>query len=192
MIELTDRFTEALVYAVLLHKDQCRKTTDIPYISHLLGVTALVLEDGGDEAQAIAALLHDAVEDQGGLPTLDDIRNRFGERVAHIVDGCTDSCQHPKPPWRQRKEQYLARLPEESPDVWRVSLADKVHNVRAVVSSLRQEGAAVWERFKGGREGTLWYYRLLADFFQRAYPGFMADELARAVAEAERLAEQFP
>ena len=137
---LTNRFEDALQYAARLHANQKRKGTDIPYISHLLAVTALVLEDGGDEDQAIAALLHDAVEDQGGFKRLEEIRSRYGSTVAMIVDGCTDSYQVPKLPWRERKESYLRRLPTEPNEVMRVSLADKLHNANTIRRGLEQSG----------------------------------------------------
>ncbi len=185
---LSSRFEEALVYAARLHARQVRKGTTTPYIAHLLGVASLVLESGGDEDQAIAALLHDAVEDQGGLDTLKEIRSRFGERVAAIVDGCTDAYQLPKPPWRQRKEQYLRRLQDEPEEVRLVSLADKVHNGRAILADLHQDGSTTWKKFKGGKEGTLWYYHALVDVFQGGTPSYLIDELRRVVAEMDRLA----
>jgi GTP pyrophosphokinase len=144
-----------MVYAACLHAGQTRKRTDRPYIGHLLGVTALVLENGGDEDEAIAALLHDAVEDQGGVITLEAIRRKFGDRVARIVEGCTDSFTTPKPPWRQRKEDYLARLRTALPDVRLVSAADKLNNAREILRDYRTEGEAVWARFNGGKDGTL-------------------------------------
>ncbi len=186
--KLSARFTDALAYATELHARQRRKGTDIPYIAHLLGVTALVLEDGGDEDEAIAALLHDAVEDQGGLPTLAAIRERFGDRVAEIVLGCTDAHTHPKPPWYARKERYIAHVRHASPAVRRVSLADKLHNVRAILHDQRQIGDAVFARFAGGKRGTLWYYRALAEVFTETHSGPNAAELDRAVTEMERLA----
>lgn len=185
---LTHRFREALVFAAELHAGQKRKGTHIPYISHLLGVAALVLEDGGDEDQAIAALLHDAVEDQGGMGTLETIRDRFGSRVAAIVEGCTDSFHTPKYPWRERKEQYIAHLYAASPEVRRVSLADKLHNARSILADLRQNGGAIWDRFRGGKGGSLWYYRELLEVFQQTCDGYMVEELARVLAEIERLA----
>jgi (p)ppGpp synthase/HD superfamily hydrolase len=187
MPELSARFEEALVYAARLHIRQKRKTTQIPYISHLLSVTALVLEDGGDEDQAIAALLHDAAEDQGGQATLDEIRKRFGERVAFIVESCSDAFGSPKPPWRDRKESYLAHLREAPADVRRVSLADKVHNARSILVSLQKEGDVVWDRFNGGREGSLWYYRSLVQVFRQTGSDFMTGELERTLAEIESL-----
>ena len=185
---LTERFNQALVYAAQLHNTQVRKGSRVPYISHLLGVAALVLEDGGDEDQAIAALLHDAIEDQGGRETLAEIRNRFGERVARIVDGCTDAYEIPKPPWRERKEAYLQRLQSESSDVYRVSLADKLHNARSLLMNLNKDGRGVWEKFNGGKAGTLWYYRALADTFRELTSGFLLDEFERSVEEIEKIA----
>lgn len=158
-VVLTNRFDTALLYASQVHGGQKRKATKIPYIAHLLGVTALVLEDGGDEDQAIAALLHDAVEDQGGRPRLDDIRARFGEVVAKIVEGCTDAETIPKPEWVERKRRYVKHLRHAPADVCRVSLAlaDKLHNARAILIDFRQDRGALWPRFNGGKGGTLWY-----------------------------------
>ncbi len=182
-MELTNRFEEGLRYAFHLHATQKRKGTQIPYFSHLMSVTALVLENGGDEDQAIAALLHDAVEDQGGRKRLDEIRQRFGPRVADLVDGCTDAYESPKPPWRQRKEAYLARLKNSAPDVHLVSLADKVHNARSLLDNLRQVGHSVWGRFNGGKDGTLWYYQALLAEFKQIQPGGLTDELERTVSD---------
>ena len=184
-IILTERFEEALGYAAHLHALQKRKGTSIPYVAHLLSVTSLVLENGGDEDQAIAALLHDAVEDQGGLPTLQEIRRLFGERVARIVDGCTDAYVHPKPPWRKRKEDYLAHLRHAEADVRLVSLADKLHNARSILRDLRRDGPQSLSRFNGGRSGTLWYYRSLVTIFQELDDSLMVAELAEVVAEIE-------
>ena len=184
----TARFEEALVYATRLHNSQSRKGTDIPYVAHLLAVTALVIEWGGDEEMAIAALLHDAVEDQGGRQTLAEIRRLFGERVARIVDGCTDSYIQPKPPWRKRKEAYIAKLREEPQDVRIVSLADKVHNARSILTDLRRNGISAFDRFNGGREGTLWYYRSLVETFTQVEENPMVADLSRLVAEIELLA----
>jgi (p)ppGpp synthase/HD superfamily hydrolase len=184
---LTRRFQDALVYASELHSRQTRKGSGVPYVAHLLGVASLVLEDGGDEEQAIAALLHDAVEDQGGRATLEDIRRRFGGVVAEIVAGCTDADTVPKPPWRERKERYLAHLRATPPHVRRVSLADKLHNARAIVSDFRREGQAVFGRFSAGRDGVLWYYRALADAFRASGGGFLSEELERTVGELEGL-----
>lgn len=186
---LGPRFEEALVYANHLHAGQGRKRSGVPYIAHLLGVTALVLEDGGDEDEAIAALLHDAVEDQGGLATLEEIRRRFGDRVAGIVAACTDAYDTPKPPWRERKEQYIAAIRMADASARRVSLADKLHNARATLRDLTREGNDVWRRFNGGKEGTLWYYHQLIEVFSAYGSTYLLDTLKRTVAEIERLAD---
>jgi (p)ppGpp synthase/HD superfamily hydrolase len=183
------RFEEALVYAARLHARQLRKNTAIPYISHLLSVTALVIQDGGSEDEAIAALLHDAPEDQGGEAVLDEIRTRFGGQVASIVEVCSDTFEVPKPPWRERKEEHIARLRGAPPEVRRVVLADKLHNARSILRDLRQQGESVWEIFNGGKEGTLWYYRTLLEVLEEASSGYLLDELRRVVAEIERVAE---
>jgi (p)ppGpp synthase/HD superfamily hydrolase len=186
---LGERFDDALVYAVNLHHGQPRKGRNVPYASHLLGVTSLVIEEGGTEDQAIAALLHDAVEDQGGMPTLLDIRERFGEHVGDIVEACTDSFEQPKPPWRERKEAYIAHLPEAPRDALLVSVADKVHNARSILIDLRSEGMSLFDRFKGGRDGVLWYYRTLVTTYRSiGFDSRLVDLLDRTVAEIERLA----
>lgn len=184
-MNLTERFEQALVYAVRLHGDQMRKGTNIPYVSHLLSVAAIVLENGGDEDQAIAGLLHDAVEDQGGLPRLEEIRKLFGEKVAFIVDECTDSYQTPKAPWLERKKQYLDHLPEAPPEVRLVSIADKVHNARSLLATLQKEGPSAWSRFNGGEEGTAWYYNKLVKIYQETGDDYLTKELTRLVAELE-------
>ena len=185
-IPLGPRFREAFLFAAEKHAAQTRKKTSVPYISHLMAVTALVLEAGGDEDQAIAALLHDVVEDCGGHPVLEEVRARFGDRVAKIVDGCTDAYVIPKPAWKQRKLEYLGHLRHADEDTRLVSAADKVHNVRTIVSDYRVEGERVFERFAGRRDGTLWYYRALSDIFQER-PNRLAAELALAVEELEGL-----
>lgn len=179
---LTDRFDDALAYASRIHRDQIRKGADIPYVSHLLGVASIALEAGADEDQAIAALLHDAVEDQGGLARLNDIRNRYGERVAEIVNHFTDTDIEPKPPWRARKEAYIESLSHKPAASLLVSLADKTHNAGAIVADLAAHGSVVWERFTGGRDGSLWYYETLADRFAVLLPGPLADRFAGTVA----------
>jgi hypothetical protein len=186
---LGERFERALQHATRLHAAQTRKGTNIPYVSHLLSVAAIVLEDGGDEDEAIAALLHDAVEDQGGRPTLEEIRSLFGDRVAEIVEGCSDTDVVPKPPWRRRKEIYIEHIRTARPEVLRVSAADKLHNARAILADFRRHGDALWPRFSGAREGTLWYYRtLIAAYRAAGGAGFLVDELDRTVTELERLA----
>jgi (p)ppGpp synthase/HD superfamily hydrolase len=184
---LTDRYAQAVAYASQLHANQTRKTTSIPYISHLLGVSSLVLEAGGDEDMAIAALLHDGPEDQGGQATLDDIRERFGNRVAHIVEGCTDSlAENPenKAPWQERKIAYLQHLKEADLDTLTVSLADKLHNARAIVTDLMIHGDTTWERFSGKKDGTLWYYQSILDIaLQSNAPQFLQVNLQDAVTD---------
>lgn len=180
---LSNRFEQALVFATQLHRDQVRKGGNIPYISHLLSVAALVLEDGGDEDEAIAALLHDAIEDQGGIKTRDQIRNQFGEQVVKIVEDCTEPYVEPKPPWRQRKLFYLEQLRQASPSMLRVSIADKLHNGRSIVADWHQQGDAVWKKFKGGYEGTLWFYQNLLIIYQQKTTGFLVDELERVVTQ---------
>ena len=182
------RFEDALVYAHQLHARQKRKGTHIPYIAHLLAVTAIVIENGGTEDEAIAALLHDAVEDQGGSKTREAIRQRFGEKVAIIVDGLTDTDQTPKPPWRKRKEDYLAHLSNASRSVLLVSLADKLHNARTIRQDYRLIGDEVWRRFTGGKEGTLWYYRsLVSAFHERGQFMPLVEELDWVVNEIVRV-----
>jgi (p)ppGpp synthase/HD superfamily hydrolase len=187
---LTERFDEALAYASAAHRTQPRKGTDIPYVSHLLGVCSLALEAGADEDQAIAALLHDAVEDQGGADRLTDIRKRFGDRVAKIVADCTDSWTEPKPEWRQRKEAYLESLSHKSPDSLLVSLADKTHNASAINADLAVHGDELWSRFTGGREGSLWYYDSLARAFEERLPGPAAIRFRELVDEMHALASR--
>jgi (p)ppGpp synthase/HD superfamily hydrolase len=179
------KFVAALGYAADLHARQFRKRTGRPYVGHLLGVTSITIEYGGDEEMAIAALLHDAVEDQGGMPRLREIRRKFGQRVAHIVDGCTDSYTQPKPPWMERKRAYIRRLAKESADVRLVSAADKLSNVRETLHDVRVHGESVFERFEGKKEGTLWYYRELVRVFRKAGSSPLIEELDRAVTELE-------
>lgn len=163
---LTQRFDDAVAYARTLHADDVRKGTTVPYLAHLLGVSSLVLEHGGDEDQAIAALLHDAAEDHGGRARLADIAARFGTRVAAIVEACSDSLvadRHHKAPWWPRKAAYLRALATEPPDALLVTAADKLHNARALVADHRRDGDALWARFNpdAGRRGQLWYQRRL-------------------------------
>lgn len=181
---LGPRFDAALVLASELHRTQVRKESGVPYVAHLLAVCALAIEHGADEDQAIAAVLHDAVEDQGGLPTAARIREQFGARVHDLVMALTDAVVTPKPPWRARKEAYLAHLRHVPADVLLISAADKVHNARAIVEDHAAVGPALWQRFSGGREGTLWYYRELAKVFAERGPrrlGGLLGELARAM-----------
>jgi GTP pyrophosphokinase len=184
----TGRLSDAFAYAASRHAGQVRKGTRIPYVAHLMGTCAIALEFGASEEEAIAALLHDAAEDTGGRPVLEEIRARFGSRVAEIVEGCTDSFENPKPPWRPRKERYVAHLAGASPSVLLVSAADKLHNARAILADLRTHGEALWPRFNGGKEGTLWYYRALVEAFRKRGATPIVEELDRVVGELERLA----
>lgn len=185
--KLGPRFMRAFQFAARKHSGQTRKASNIPYITHLMGVASLVLEAGGDEDLAIAALLHDVVEDCGGAPMLKEVRSRFGTRVAQIVDGCTDAYTLPKPPWRERKESYMRRLKKESSDTRLVSAADKLNNIRSILSDYRAIGESVWSRFNGGREGTLWYYRTLRDEFLRRKINRVTRDFDLAVRELESL-----
>ena len=188
-VRLGPRFLKAFSFAAEKHSGQSRKASTIPYIAHLMGVTSLALEAGGDEDIAIAALLHDVVEDCGGIPMLKEVRRRFGKHVAEMVDGCTDADTEPKPPWRERKEKYIRRLKTENNDTRLVSAADKLNNIRSIISDYRAIGESVWSRFNGGREGTLWYYRTLRDEFLRKKPNRITRELDLAVKELESLAQ---
>lgn len=184
----TAQFEKALTLATRLHATQTRKGTDIPYIAHLLGVASIALDHGANEDEAIAALLHDAVEDQGGEKTLEQIRRRFGSTVADIVWGCSDTDEVPKPPWRKRKETYIAHVACASPSIQLVSASDKLHNARAILSDYRCVGDKLWVRFTGGKDGTLWYYRALVEAFRTAgtNPQLVAD-LDLVVSDIERL-----
>jgi (p)ppGpp synthase/HD superfamily hydrolase len=186
--KLGARFNEAFLFAAEKHGSQTRKKTDVPYISHLMSVASLVLEAGGGEDEGVAALLHDVVEDCGGHPVLEEIRQRFGDRVATIVEGCTDAYTIPKPPWKQRKLDYLEVLRRTDEDVRLVSAADKLHNVRSILADYRREGDSVWERFSGRRDGTLWYYRAVLDVLRQGKANRLVDELERVVTELETLA----
>jgi (p)ppGpp synthase/HD superfamily hydrolase len=189
-MSLSARFDEALAYAHEAHRDQLRKGTEIPYISHLMAVAGLVLENGGDEETAIAALLHDVIEDGGGDAARQEIRRRFGQRVVAIVDECTDAEVIPKPPWRERKEKYIAHLRHASPQARLVSAADKLHNARAILADYRVVGEALWQRFNASREETLWYYHSLVAVFKEGGAAPVVDELERVVNELTRLIKE--
>jgi (p)ppGpp synthase/HD superfamily hydrolase len=190
---LTWRFDTALQFASGLHHDQARKAGHIPYIAHLMSVCALVLEAGGDEDQAIAALLHDAVEDRGGRSTLDTIRQMFGDRVADAVESCSDSMEtnpDEKLPWRLRKDKYLEHLRTANADALMVSAADKLHNARAVLADYREVGEGLWSRFNAPREDQLWYYDTLVATLQGTKaPKALVDELSLVVGELKHLAK---
>jgi (p)ppGpp synthase/HD superfamily hydrolase len=185
--QLTSRFESALVYATQLHSTQIRKGSGVPYISHLLSVAALVLEDGGDEDQAIAALLHDAIEDRGGDKTRQEIKAKFGERVVNIVNGCTDAEVTPKPPWKQRKQQYIEKMSNASPEVRRVSMADKLHNLRSILADYHRGERNIWDKFTGGREGSLWYYRSLIEVNRQTGNSYLTEECDRLIQQLERI-----
>lgn len=185
---LTERFADALQLAWRLHDGQPRKGTSIPYVSHLIAVSSIALEHGATEDEAIAALLHDAVEDAGGPPTLELIRSRFGPVVAEIVDGCTDSYEEPKPAWRPRKEAYLAHLATASSSVRLVSASDKLHNARSILSDLYVQGSSLWSRFNASQGETLWYYRSLVQALAAHGRTPLIDELDRTVSTIESIA----
>src|SRR5947208_11955849 len=189
-MQLSPQFEKALIYATRIHGGQLRKKTRIPYIAHILGVCAIAMEYGANETEAIAALLHDAVEDCGGEKRLRDIQGKFGKAVARIVDGCTDTDQVPKPPWLERKKAYVAHVRPASLSTKLVSAADKLHNVRAILMDYRQEGEKLWSRFNGGKQGTLWYYRELVNAFtgKRIQP--LVQEINRTLTELESLANK--
>ena len=166
-VPVSQRFHDALAYASTLHATQARKGAEIPYIAHLLAVASIVMEAGGNEDEAIAALLHDGPEDQGGQKTLAEVRRQFGDTVADIVEGCSDSFDDPKPPWEDRKSAYIEHLRKTDPSTLLVSASDKLHNARATVRDLREHGASVWARFSATREQTLNNYRQLVDAYER-------------------------
>jgi len=189
--KLSGQFSKALVYAELKHHNQVRKGGNIPYFGHLLSVAGLVINDGGSEDQAIAAVLHDCVEDAGGAPTLDEIRKNFGEGVACIVDECSDTDVEPKPPWRERKTAYIEHLAQVGTDTLLVSVADKLDNARSMLRDYHEHGPKLWERFtvKDPRD-HLWYYGgLLEAYRKRGLDSWMVDELSRVVDELKRLVE---
>ena len=182
---LTGQFSKALVYAELKHHNQVRKGGDIPYLGHLLSVAGLVIDDNGSEAQAIAALLHDCVEDAGGAPTLEEIKANFGDDVARIVSECSDTDETPKPPWRDRKSSYIAHLAEVGEDTILVSLADKLDNARANLRDFRADGPPLWQRFTVTDPADhLWYYgKLLGAYRSRGAESWMVEELGRVLDE---------
>lgn len=186
MMQLTDRFSEAAVFALDLHRDQRRKMSDAPYAAHLLSVAALVMEHGGGEDEAIAAILHDAAEDQGGEPTLRLIAERFGQNVADMVAACSDTLVTPKPPWRERKELFLEHLATASASVRLIKAADKLDNCRSLLREYRRHGDAIWAQFRGGRDGTLWFQRAVLTALEQGGKNPLVEELARTVAEFER------
>ena len=186
-MKLSQKFEEALIYATRTHGEQTRKKTGIPYIAHILGVIAIALEYGANETEAIGALLHDTVEDCGGAERLRDVREKFGDEVAGIVDGCTDTYEKPKPPWLERKRAYIEHLKESDSSIRLVSASDKLHNTRAILAELRRHGPKVFERFSGKKDGTLWYYRTLVTALrEHGDHADLIEELDRVVTEIEK------
>ncbi len=181
MTKLGGRFDEAFRYAHEVHAAQQRKGTNAPYIGHLMGVASIVLDDGGTEDEAIGALLHDAAEDHGGRERLEDIRARFGDVVAGIVEDCTDSWDTPKGPWAERKQAYTEHARHLKGSSLRVSAADKVHNAYAILRDLRNSGETVWERFNAAPDDVMAYYERLVRSFREAGGGRLVDELDRIV-----------
>ncbi|MDY7021002.1 MAG: HD domain-containing protein [Cyanobacteriota bacterium] len=179
--QLTERFEQALVYAHRLHATQTRKVGNIPYISHLLSVAALVLEAGGNEDEAISALLHDSIEDQGGAKTRQEIYQRFGESVVKIVDGCTESETIPKPPWKERKLRYLDQIQNANSSVKLVSLADKLHNGRSLLIEYHQLGDELWKIFSNGKAEMLWFYESLLEIYQQTPHTQLVEEFSQIV-----------
>jgi len=198
---LTTRFLEALQFAFDLHqiqRNQTRKGSDVPYLAHLMGVAGLVLEYGGTEEEAIAGLLHDAVEDGFGRKTLDSIRQHFGDGVASTVEAVSDTEEQPKPPWRIRKERYIAHSRSASPSARLVSACDKLHNLRSIEADYRSVGEELWGRFvkeektiEGKREAVLWYYRSLTEVYLEVGPKAVGEELERTLRRLEKLLPRF-
>jgi (p)ppGpp synthase/HD superfamily hydrolase len=186
-IILSHQFEAALVYATQLHRQQYRKVVPTPYVGHLLAVSALVLEDGGNEEEAIAALLHDAIEDQGGEATRNDLQRQFGARITTIVEGCTEPLPQPQESWQQHKQRYLDKLQQGSAAVHRVALADKLHNARSLLHHLQQRGSEVWQHFRATPSELIWFYEAQLRLFEAVHPGWMATDLAETVQLTQQL-----
>jgi (p)ppGpp synthase/HD superfamily hydrolase len=186
-MRLSRQFEKALTYATRIHGGQLRKKTRIPYIAHIIGVAAIAMEYGANETEAIAALLHDAVEDCGGAKRLRDIERKFGKKVGEIVAGCTDTDRTPKPPWLERKKAYVAHVRHAPMPTKLVSASDKLHNVRAILMDYRKEGERLWSRFNGGKQGALWYYRALVKAFTGKRIEPLVQELNRTLTQLEFL-----
>lgn len=185
---LTSRFTDALAYTADLHREQERKVSGVPYLAHLLRVAGIVLEYGGTEDEAIAGLLHDAVEDQGGMPVLEEIRRRYGDAVAEVVMACSDAHTTPKPPWRKRKEAHVEHVRAASHSVRLVVAADKLDNARSLLREYLVRGESLWEFFHGRRDGTLWYYEAMLAALKDADSTPLVEKLASTVNEMKRIA----
>jgi GTP pyrophosphokinase len=186
----SERIRSAIDLSVELHAGQSRRGSGAPYVFHPFAVAGLVADAGGSEDQIVAALLHDVVEDAGGPPVRAEVARRFGEPVARLIDAASDTDVTPKPPWRQRKEAFIARLTGEGPDVRLVVAADKLHNVRSLARDVRVHGPAVWSRFRGGRDGSLWYYGAVAAALSEGWSHPLLDELSRAVVELRSVATE--
>ena len=187
---MSERFVDAVGFANKLHGDQLRKGTNVPYISHLLIVSGIVLQHGGGEDEAIAALLHDTVEDCGGKPVMVEIRQRFGNKIAELVDGCTETDIQPKPPWRERKERYLESIRSANPSVRLISCADKIHNASSIISEYRKVGEQVWDRFKANKTETLWFYTSMVNAMQASRENrSILEELVIIVEDLKELIE---
>ncbi len=171
------KLAEAFRLAHELHHGQCRRGSEVPYITHLMAVAAIVGEHGGGEDQVVAGLLHDAVEDQGGQQTLELIRSQFGSRVAVLVEGCSDTDVQPKPPWLERKRAFVAAMRHADPQLRLIIAADKLHNTQTILRDLDAVGETVWKRFKGGKEGTLWYYQQMFDALSDGWSHPILDEI---------------
>ena len=186
-MRVSGQFEKALTYATRIHGGKLRKKTRVPYVAHILGVAAIAMEYGANETEAIAALLHDAVEDCGGAKRLRDIERKFGKDVARIVEGCTDTDRTPKPPWLERKKAYVGHVRHAAMPTKLVSASDKLHNVRAILMDYRKEGEKLWPRFNGGKQGALWYYRALVNAFSGKRIQALVQELDRTLTVLELL-----
>jgi GTP pyrophosphokinase len=184
------KFDQALAYTAVIHAGQVRHKTRMPALAHLMGVAGLALEYGANEQEAIAALLHDAVEDAGGEDRLKDIRARFGDNVADIVAGCTASAKKADAPWRDVKQKFITGLGKASSSVRLVAACDKLHNARALLRNLRVQGESLWRRYPDGKDGALWYFRSLTQAFKKHGPASIGDELDRVIREIEVLASK--
>lgn len=187
-MSFSPKLSEAFDFAYRIHADQTRKGDPVPYILHPMAVAALVGEDGGTEHEVVAALLHDCVEDGDGMRTLNEIRSAFGDEVADIVWSCSDAHEHPKPPWRARKESFITTLRSASPSVKRVVAADKIHNAQALRSLLDARGADIWDAFTGKRDGTLWYYHAVLGALADGWTSNLLDVLNREIETLDRAA----
>ena len=185
----SNEMVDAFAFAFALHRTQTRKGSGVPYVTHLMAVAAIVGEYGGTERQVIAALLHDAVEDQGGAATLERVRLRFGPEVADFVAACSDADTIPKPPWRPRKEAFLKRVADAPAEVKLIVAADKLDNARSLAAALREVGPPLWERFNGGRDGTLWYFGEMVRVLASGWEHPILSELADAVDRLHRMAQ---